>query len=145
MYAGIAEGLNYMHTKSILHNDIKADNVVLSDCLPACNDTGMKLWPIIIDFSKACPLSKVKRYTLLPHQRRAFKRQYSQLAPDLIDGKVEQSFLSDVFSFGMLVKKMAKVEGNSKILEDLASKSTTYSCNDRQSLQETVTALQLLL
>ena len=58
---------------------------------------------------------------------------------------MEQPFLSDALSFGMLMKKMAKEEGNSNILEVLASKSTTYSCNDRQSLQETVTALQLLL
>lgn len=142
---GVAEGLAFIHSKSILHNDLKADNIVLSDCSPVSEEPLMKLWPTIVDFSKACPTNKAKRYTLLTHQREAFKLRYKQLAPDLVDGKVEQSFLSDVYSFGMLMLKMNQAKGSSKKLQDQASKSTTYLSSDRQQLQETIYALKLLL
>ena len=32
MHAGVAEGLSHMHSQGVLHNDVKADNVALSDC-----------------------------------------------------------------------------------------------------------------
>ena len=37
---GIAEGLNYLHTEGVIHSDIKADNVLISN-------TGL---PLICDF-----------------------------------------------------------------------------------------------
>ena len=141
--AGVAEGLSHMHSRQILHNDLKADNVAISSCLPECKET-VKLWPMIIDFSKACPTNKGKKYTLEPHEREAFKRRYTQLAPDLVDGIVEQSYLSDVFSFGEVIKKMAR-SNRSKSLEQLASQATAYSCSDRQQLSETISALKALL
>lgn len=143
MYTGVAEGLSYVHSKNILHNDVKADNVALSDCLPACDNAPTNLWPTLVDFSKACPSSKGKKYTLLPQQREAYKKRYSHLAPDLVDGRVKQSCLSDVYSFGKLMEKMAPVESSS--IQDLACRSICYLCNDRQKLPETVTALKLLL
>ena len=43
---------------TFLHNDLKVDNVVIGDTLSG------KLKPYIIDFGKACPVSKGKKYSL---------------------------------------------------------------------------------
>lgn len=59
--AGVAEGLLHIYNKGVLHNDIKADNVALSDCTPACKEHTPKFWPTIIDFGKACPVNNGKR------------------------------------------------------------------------------------
>ena len=146
---GVAKGLLHIHSKHILHNDLKADNIALTDCLPACNGTLAHLWPIIIDFNKACPSSKGKKYTLDPHQRKAFKKHYTQLAPDLIDGMVEQTFLSDVYSFGKLMERMANAcsdkGGSGKYLHRLAMQSTSYASMKRQELQATAIVLQSLV
>lgn len=49
---GICNGLDAIHKKGYLHNDLKCDNIVLSDYLPMSNHVP-PLWPIIIDFGKA--------------------------------------------------------------------------------------------
>ena len=36
--------------KGYLHNDLKCDNIVLSDRLPAVDN--LSIWPVIIDFGK---------------------------------------------------------------------------------------------
>ena len=68
MHAGVAEGVSHMHGQGVLHNDVKADNVALSDCSPKCKENPTKSWPTIIDFSKACPFNGGKKYTLQRHQ-----------------------------------------------------------------------------
>ena len=123
---GVAEGLLHIHSIGVLHNDIKADNVALSDCTPECKEHPARWWPTIIDFGKACPVSKAKRYKLQRHQQKAFKQRYSQLAPDLIDGKVTQNSLSDVYSFGKLIERMASVTTDGKTLRELSSQCTAF-------------------
>lgn len=142
---GVAEGLLHIHSLSVLHNDIKADNVALSDCTPECKEHPAQLWPTIIDFGKACPATKGKRYTLQRHQQKVFKERYSQLAPDLIDGRVTQNALSDVYSFGKLIQRVASVAANGKTLRQLSSQCTTYSYTARKELEEVARTLKSLI
>lgn len=45
----VADALEYIHRRTILHNDIKANNVVLYGAI-------VTEWkPVLIDFGKACP------------------------------------------------------------------------------------------
>ena len=88
-FAGIAAGLSHIHGKGILHNDLKADNVALSDCLPASNEAPVpRLWPTIVDFGKACPSEKGKMYVLGSRQKEMYRSRFSHIAPDLVDGIV---------------------------------------------------------
>ena len=47
---------------------------------------------LFVDFSKACPSSKGKKYNLTLQRWETYKRRYTQLAPDLVDGRVPQSY-----------------------------------------------------
>ena len=142
--AGVAEGLLHVHGQGVLHNDLKADNVALSDCLPECKENPTKFWPTIIDFGKACPSDRGKKYSLPHHQKKVFKERYTQLAPDLLDGKVAQSFLSDVYSLGKLIERLASAAVNGKALCQLSLQCTTYSCTDRKELGEVTTTLKTI-
>ena len=57
----IACGLEYLHTNhKIIHNDIKGDNIVLSSSTQQISTVKA----VIIDFGKACDITKGKRYKL---------------------------------------------------------------------------------
>ena len=95
-----------IHLQGILQNDLKTNNIALSDCVPqAAKRTSKKLelWPTTVDFSKACPKKDGKKYHLLPCETETFKTHYPHLAPDLVDGKVRQNVFSDIFSFGQVI------------------------------------------
>ena len=74
-FAGVAAGLTHIQGKDILHNDIKADNIALGDCLPTIEIPAAQFWPTIIDFGKACPSEMGKKmamaHTGLQHQQLA--------------------------------------------------------------------------
>lgn len=144
-FAGIAAGLSHIHGKGILHNDLKADNVALSDCLPASNEAPVpRLWPTIVDFGKACPSEKGKMYVLGSRQKEMYRSRFSHIAPDLVDGIVRQSYLSDVFSFGQLIGRVAHLRTTNG-LQQLAVSCTMYSCSDRLQLENIVSTLKSML
>lgn len=147
-FIGIANGLSHIHLQGILHNDLKSNNIALSDCVPqAAKRTSKKLqlWPTIIDFSKACPKKDGKKYHLLPCETETFKTHYPHLAPDLVDGKVRQNVFSDIFSFGQVILRMAVLADNSKTLMQLSNQSTSYIYKNRQELSVTLTKLKSIL
>ena len=70
-----------------------------------------------------------------------YKKCYSHLAPDLIDGKVKQTTASDIYSFGQIVQKLSAVTSG-KDFAMLSAVCTTYSGYNRQKLNVTITVLQ---
>ena len=105
---GICNGLDAIHTKGFLHNDLKSDNIVLSDSLPMSKYTP-SLWPIIIDFGKARSMKFPKTYKLSETEKTQYLRAYTHLAPDLVLGKNPQSVTSDIYSLGVIIGKVAVV------------------------------------
>ena len=76
----VANGLNFIHAKSVLHNDLKLDNIVLGE---SCS---RPIRAYIVDFGKACKLEDGKLYHLSPEERVVYKIDHRQIAPDLRDG-----------------------------------------------------------
>ena len=105
---GVCHGVEAVHQKGYLHNDLKCDNVVLSDCVPYM-EKAPTVWPVIIDFGKAKPLSSPKSYKLNQAEMEQYLHRYTHLAPELIKGLHTQSILTDVYSLGHIVKKVATV------------------------------------
>ena len=92
-------GLDHLHSKlNILHNDLKADNIVLT------SHSSTKLKAILIDFGKACELSDGKRYSLTQQEKKRYKLHHPQIAPDLCNGVCKQSKATDVYSIGRVMK-----------------------------------------
>ena len=78
----LCKGLQHVHTSGFLHNDLKLDNVVVGISLSG------KLRPYIIDFGKACPVARGKKYSLKEEDIIIYKSEHPQVAPDLLDGLV---------------------------------------------------------
>ena len=82
----LCKGVQYIHNMTFLHNDLKLDNVVIGDTLSG---------KLIIDFGKACPVSKGKKYSLREDEKQVYKNDHPQVAPDLRDGLVQQTMSTD--------------------------------------------------
>ena len=113
-------GLEYLHNRhKLLHNDLKADNVVLTPIPPAGS-----IGPVIIDFGKACEISKSRVYHLSQRQREQYKVNHPHIAPDLRDGKCSQSISSDIFSVGRIINLINDTTASlqHKSLQELSQK-----------------------
>ena len=128
-------GLHYIHEKSIIHNDIKEDNVVIDMADGEFN-------AIIIDFGKASLDGQGKKYTLTDSDRKLYKTRHPHIAPDLRDGLTNQDKYSDVYSAGrlLLILIEKKVLVNPAIYK-LANLCTTYSTIERPSSNDLYTSI----
>ena len=89
LFVDLANALHYIHeSENMLHNDVKGNNVVLE------SEAVGHLKAILIDFGKACEISKAKKY-----RQKCDRQRYPHLAPEFAEGG-EQSKASDIFSFG---------------------------------------------
>ena len=88
----------YMHSEGILHNDIKANNVLLT--------LKFNRWvPTVIDFGKATFIDSKDKYPPLTEtQIEKYKKKYRHIAPELYIHRVEKSVASDIYSFGWMLK-----------------------------------------
>ena len=94
---GIISGVYYLHQKrSILHNDLKEDNILLE-----VENEQMKA--IIIDFGKSCFDGNGKKYSLSHEDIKLYKVKHPQIATDLRDGLSTQDKCSDAYSFGRVL------------------------------------------
>lgn len=105
---GCLSALVYLKSKCILHNDIKSDNILIGK-LPS---TFSEVRAVLIHFNKACLRSEAQRYTLSSKEREYYAKHYSQIAPEVRNGCETQSFSSDIYSLGHVIKKI-----NTAILE----------------------------
>ena len=132
---GIILAINYLHNKSILHNDIKANNVLIQRL-------GSEFHSILIDLGKGCLLQHGKIYHMSDAQRRReYKKKYPHRAPDLVDGYCNQSKSSDRFSVGRLIKQINDKHLNVPALESVSKHCTEYCCTERPSTLDIKTTI----
>ena len=124
--SGILSGVIYMHSRQILHNDIKADNVVVANTAK------------IIDFGKATLISKPVVYNIVPgssentrynsvHRHLANKHRY-------VPGS-SQTIATDTYSVGHLFKH-AGAEANCEYIIKLGREMKCISPDSRLSLKK---------
>lgn len=124
---GMASAVEYIHSKGILHNDIKSDNIVLD------SRQSDVVHNILIDFRKGCFIRDARLYKLTADEKRIYVRDHPQVAPEVREGHQKQNKYSDMYSLGRVINKV-----NEKTLQlpDLSS----YSClctQDRYSERPT--------
>ena len=123
---GIVKGLEYLHSHckgSILHNDLKCDNIVVD------NSSGF-VEPCIIDFGKACFECNAKQYQLSKSEKEKYKLRHPQVAPDVRDGIKKQSKASDVYSFGRILSNINEKKPIPAVLS-IVDKCLQYNSNAR--------------
>ncbi|XP_068690592.1 misshapen-like kinase 1 [Montipora foliosa] len=95
----VIEALAHIHSCGILHNDLKANNIVLEE-----RENG-SVNPVIIDFGKASFASDAKPAVAIPiSKREEYQKRYPHIAPEIVCGTGMQSYKSDIFSFGRIAR-----------------------------------------
>ena len=116
----IAETLKYMHNKSILHNDLKTNNVLMHQ-----GNSG-ELHPVVIDFGKSRAIAKAKGYR---------RGDVDYLAPEVKAGKRE-STQSDIFSFGKMLEAAVRMRSFLPTFSELITSTTAVDASKRPSVIE---------
>jgi len=106
------EGFDYLHSHGIIHNDIKADNILIVQSI--------KSWdPKIIDFNKAVTLENCKKRIIPDSDQTRYKALYKHVDPAIYEGICTPCKDSDVYSFGYMAKQISKVL-QSELIERLS-------------------------
>lgn len=127
---GVISATNYLHSRSILHNDIKCNNIVIERTASEVNS-------VLIDLGKGCFVKHAKAYRLHSNaSKREHIKSYPHIAPDLISGHCKQSKESDLYSLGRVIKQVNLHHLGVPALESLSSQCTEYYCRNRPPIAE---------
>ena len=129
---GMTSALVYLLKSKILHNDIKADNVVIEYLPPDFNSCRS----VIVDFGKACLVSCAISYELTPEQQKKYKEEHPQIAPEIRNGLAKQSYNSDVYSFGRVLKKINSFVLKIPVLFELSQQCIERTPQRRPTCEE---------
>ena len=125
VFQKICSALCHMHSKGYLHNDLKADNVVLERV-----SGSEELNPVVIDFGKSVRASSVQAYRKGNGIECSTKRY---LAPE-VRSERRYSAASDVYSLGRMLKAISCVVGFYQRVRELVKDLTKERPSDRPSL-----------
>ena len=131
-----ADALLFIHSKDHLHNDLKGDNVIISD-------VNNSFHPVIIDFGKSTTLARGKLYKLSLRDQEKYSKYHKHIAPEIVRGTHPQSPASDVYGFGLLLSLLCKYNKTYEPLRKLAFSCINGSPEKRPTTQQLVAELQL--
>lgn len=118
VFQEILNALEYIDVKCYVHNDLKANNVIL-------DRRDDEFHPILINFGKSKEIFKVEGYK---------KRAANYIAPEVILGEKE-SPSSDIYSFGKMLE--VAVCGRSFCTSfKVISETTALAASDRPSTRK---------
>jgi len=127
---GVISATDYLHCRSILHNDIKCNNIVIERNASGVNS-------VLVDFGKGCFVRHGKAYHIQSDSsKREHIKSYPHIAPDLIKGHCKQSKKSDIYSLGRVMKKINTHHLRVPVLESLSSQCMEYYCGKRPEITE---------
>ncbi|CAB4008907.1 serine threonine- kinase [Paramuricea clavata] len=131
-----ADALDFMHKKGFLHNDLKGDNVLLS------NDNNA-IHPVIIDFGKCRSITNPKRYSLRAKEQRKYSKYHRHIAPELIEGTHPQSCESDIYSYGYLLTQITRsITKNHTVLDNISIACVRRNPLKRPTLSDIILKLK---
>ena len=116
----LLEAVVYLHcSASLLHNDIKGDNIVIGHC-QSNSTTSYQI--LLVDFGKACMADRGKKLILNAVEQEEHIAKFPHIAPEVLKGECSQTTLSDMFSLGRVFCQIASRGGQStacRLMEQL--------------------------
>ena len=101
----VIEALHHIHDKGFLHNDLKANNVVLEKREAGYN-------AVVIDFGKSKKIdAPKKRKNLSKAEQNVYQQSYPHIAPGIVSGTGDQATASDVHSLPQMVNFISDKTG----------------------------------
>lgn len=91
-----SRAIAYMHSKSKIHCDLKADNITLQD-------VDGKALPVIIDFGKMKNICDAKLKKLSLKDQELYRKHHKHVAPEIVRGTHPPSPAADVYAFGLVI------------------------------------------
>lgn len=135
---GVVLAMNYLHSKSILHNDVKCNNILIE------GKTG-EARSILIDLGKGCFTVHAKAYYIKSDvMKKEHIKKYPHIAPDLINGHCKQSQMSDIYALGRIIKQINDYTLHVPALESTSKHCMEYLCNQRPLTSEVKTFIHNL-
>lgn len=132
--SGIIDGISHMHSKHLLHNDIKSDNMIIADTVK------------IIDFGKTTLVSRPLVYNVVPgsKEHKKYNSVHRHLAHELrnIPGS-SQTIATDTYSIGHMFKHAAATINFQPIIQ-LGRAMKHISPFSRLSLASAIDKLKLM-
>ena len=124
-----AIALIHVHDVGFLHNDIKANNILLDIVDGAFN-------PVIIDFGKSLPMDGAKGPRVMSQDKqKKYRQDFPHIAPEIVTGKSGQSRKSDTYSFGKVAKSIFRKAKLGPVPE-VITKTLEIDPNLRPNLQD---------
>ena len=94
----VGRALQFIHSKGVLHNDLKGDNVLLERREKHYN-------PVVIDFGKSTFIGETpeRKMCMSTQEQKEYIKKYPHVAPEIVSGRAFYSIASDTYSFAKLI------------------------------------------
>jgi predicted Ser/Thr protein kinase len=137
----LADGMAFMHSKGILHNDLKENNVLVAEY------ASFGYRPKITDFGKATFTCKPRIYNIVPGtpEHYEYNQKYRHIAHELRNvPNSKQTEATDVYSYGRILKSICFLGGVCE-LEALVKKCKNQKPVVRPSAKNVVEEIDAIL
>lgn len=148
----LIEAFRYLHHSGVIHNDLKANNILFCHKFngKAASSAGTHTSDfqiILIDFGKAIAKENGRMYHLSYFELQKYRTRFPHMAPEVVEGKERESTSSDIYAYGMLLKRIISANDclSSSQLQDISEQCSANKPSSRPSAAKALETFEIIL